>query len=305
MLAEVVRSGLVEGRHYGAWVQVAPDGTVLQAMGDPEQVIYPRSANKPFQALGLLRAGLPLDGAELAIATSSHAGEPVHLEVVRRVLAQAGLDESALQTPPSYPLDPHEHARVLREGGTRAPILMDCSGKHAAMLLTCRINGWPIETYLDPEHPVQRAIRSAFDDLVGPPPVTGVDGCGAPLFATTLRALAVGFGRVARRAELGTERLADAIVAHPELVSGQRRPERRFLEAFPGSIGKTGAEAVFAFALPDGTAWVAKIDDGSERPLYAVMGRALERAGLEAPVLHERPVLLGGGQPVGTVRPVF
>ena len=133
----------------------------------PSTVIFPRSANKPFQAVGMMRAGLPLDGAELALAASSHSGEPFHLDAVRALLARAGLDESALQTPPSYPLDPEEHAAVLRAGRERAPILMDCSGKHAAMLLTSVVNDWPIETYLEPDHPLQQTITETFAELTG------------------------------------------------------------------------------------------------------------------------------------------
>ena len=106
VLVEVVRSGLVESRHRGVAVRVAPDGEVLWSSGDPDTVIFPRSANKPFQALGMMRAGLPLEGPELAVATASHSAESFHLEAVRGILARAGLEESALQTPPSYPLDP-------------------------------------------------------------------------------------------------------------------------------------------------------------------------------------------------------
>ena len=157
VLAEVVRSGFVESRHRGVAVRVDPAGEVRWSMGDPGTVIFPRSSNKPLQALGMLRAGLPLDGRLLALASASHSGEPFHLDAVREILALAGLDESALQTPASYPLDPHVHADLLRAGGTRAPIYMDCSGKHAAMLLTCVVNGWSIHDYLDPAHPLQRS----------------------------------------------------------------------------------------------------------------------------------------------------
>ena len=171
---EVERSGLVESRHRGVLVHVPPDGTVDWAIGDPDTVIFPRSANKPIQALAMLEAGLPLEGPELAIATSSHHGELMHLEQVRAVLWRAGLDESALQTPASWPDSPHEHARIIREGGGKAPILMDCSGKHAAMLLTCVLRGWTTHDYLEPEHPAAApylAVRRALEQR------------GIPLFA--------------------------------------------------------------------------------------------------------------------------
>lgn len=307
VLVEVVRSGLVESRHRGVAVHVDPAGEVLWSAGDPDTVIFPRSANKPFQALGMMRAGLPLDGAELAVTAASHSGEPFHLDAVRAVLGRAGLDESSLQTPPSYPLDPKEHAAVLRAGGGRAPILMDCSGKHAAMLLTSVVNGWPTESYLDPDHPLQQAITAIFAELTGAPPDTmGIDGCGAPLLATTIRRLATATARVLAAPE-GSDgrRLVDAMLAHPEYVSGTRREELHLMRAFPGLVAKGGAESVLVVGLPDGSACALKVEDGGSRPLFVAMHRVLEIAGLDAEILRERPPVLGGGKQVGEVRPAF
>ncbi len=307
VLAEVVRSGMVESRHRGVAVRVDAAGEVVWSVGDPATAVFPRSANKPIQALGMLRAGLPLDGRLLALASASHSGEPFHLDGVREILALAGLDESALQAPPSYPLDPKVHAAYIRAGGARAPICMDCSGKHAAMLLTCVTNGWPTDTYLDPDHPLQVVITETFTELTqGPPLVVGVDGCGAPLLATPLVQLARAVGRIAAGAPGSPEaRLATAMRSHPEYVSGTNRAELALVRAFPELLAKSGAESVYVVARPDGEAFALKIEDGGERPLYAVMARALELAGLSAPVLTERPQILGGGQPVGEVRTTF
>lgn len=307
ILAEVVRSGLVESRHRGIVVRVEPSGDVSWSMGDPGTVVFPRSANKPIQALGMLRAGLPLDGRLLALSSASHSGEQIHLDGVREILAMAGLDESALQTPPAYPLDPHVHADVLRSGGTRAPIYMDCSGKHAAMLLTCVVNDWPIDTYLHVDHPLQKVITETFAELTGgPPSVVGIDGCGAPLLATELKQLARAVSQIVQEpAGSHGARLVDAMTAHPEYVSGTARAERELMRAFPGLLAKSGAESVYIVGLSDGSAFALKIEDGAERPLYAVMNRALELAGLDAPILHERPVVLGGGKQVGEVRLTF
>lgn len=307
VLAEVVRSGLVESRHRGVAVRVDPAGDVVWALGDPGTVIFPRSANKPIQALGMLRAGLPLDGRLLALASASHSGEPFHLEAVREILALAGLDESALQTPASYPLDPHVHADYLRGGGVRAPICMDCSGKHAAMLLTCVVNDWDTGTYLDSDHPLQQGITAAFTELTdGPPSAVGVDGCGAPLLATPLQQLARAVGRIVLgRPGSHEARLVGAMREHPQYVSGSGRAERQLMLAFPGLVAKSGAESVYVVGLPDGSAFALKIEDGAERPLYAVMARMLELAGLDAPLLNERPRILGGGQQVGEVRTAF
>src|SRR5687768_4150659 len=148
--------------------------------------MLPRSCVKPLQAVAMLRSGLDLDGELLALTAASHSGEPFHLEGVRRILNSAGLTEDALQTPPDHPLDNEERERQLREGTGRTSIAMNCSGKHAAMLATCVINGWPLESYCDPQHPLQRQIRATLEELTGVGVTTqAVDGCGAPLFDTT------------------------------------------------------------------------------------------------------------------------
>ncbi len=306
VLAEVTRSGLVESRHRGTAVLVEPDGEVAWSVGDPSVVVFPRSANKPFQALGMMRAGLPLQGRLLALAAASHSAEPFHLAGVREILAEAGLDETALQTPASYPLDPHEHAAVLRAGEGRAPIRMDCSGKHAAMLLTCVRNGWSTDDYLDPVHPLQRTIAETFEEIVGVPAAVGVDGCGAPLFSAPLAGLAAGVARLVR-ATAGTPEhgVVEAMVSHPEQVSGTRRPDLALARALPGVLVKSGAESVVVVGLADGRALAVKVEDGSERALFVIAHRALQLAGLDAPLLHERPSVLGGGEPVGEVRPAF
>jgi L-asparaginase II len=156
--------------------------------------MLPRSSNKPVQALGMLRAGLDLHGELLALACASHSGEPFHLEGVREILAKAGLDEGALQTPPDYPLDDEARDQLLREGGARTSIHMNCSGKHAAMLATCVLNGWDTATYLSPDHPLQVRIRETFAELTGEGvEKVAVDGCGAPLLSTSLTGLARAF----------------------------------------------------------------------------------------------------------------
>src|SRR4051812_300840 len=169
IVAEIVRSGFVEGHHYGSIVALAPDGSVEWSVGDVENAILPRSWNKPLQAVGMLRAGLDLDGELLALAAASHSGEDIHVDGVRRILAGAGLDESALQTPPDYPIDEEAREAYIRAGNHKSSIAMNCSGKHAAMLATCVANGWDTATYLDPAHPLQVAIAETFSDLTGEP----------------------------------------------------------------------------------------------------------------------------------------
>ncbi|MBA2443785.1 MAG: asparaginase [Nocardioidaceae bacterium] len=315
ILVDIVRSGFVEGHHRGSVVAMTAAGEVDWSMGDADATIYPRSCNKPLQAAAMLRSGLDLDGELLALSSASHSGEPFHLEGVRRILASAGLDDSALQTPPDYPLDEHAREDMVRAGVARSPIAMNCSGKHAAMLATCVMNGWPVESYLSPHHPLQVAISETFSALTGEPvaPV-GVDGCGAPLFSASLVGLARGF-RALVLAPAGSpeRRVADAFVEAPDYASGSRRDESALLRAIPGAIGKAGAEACYALALPDGRALALKIEDGGPRARPVVTAAALRRMGVDrepgvdgqALNATGKAPLLGGGIAVGELRPTF
>jgi L-asparaginase II len=319
-VAEIVRNGFVEGHHYGSVVALDPDGTVAWSVGDVADPILPRSCNKPLQAFGMLRAGLDLPPDLLALACASHSGEPFHVEGVRRLLTAVGLSEADLQTPPDYPLDDAAREQVIRDGGQKAPVLMNCSGKHAAMLATSAFNGWATDTYLDPDHPVQRAIATAFAEMTGEPvTVVAVDGCGAPLLSTSLTGLARAFGRLARGVDgsgaddPAAARIADAIRTHPAYVSGTTRDERALLTAVPGAIGKAGAECCYAVALADGRAFALKADDGAPRVRPVLMAEALRRSGvLDEPGVDTDAVrqtglveLLGGGSPVGEIRACY
>ena len=308
VVAEVVRNGFVEGCHRGSVVALDADGTELWRVGDPDHPIFPRSSNKPMQAVGMLRAGLDLDGELLALAAASHSGEAFHLDGVRRILAGAGVSESDLRTPPDYPVDEVEKIAYITRGGVPEPVAMNCSGKHAAMLATCVVNGWPLDTYTDAGHPLQKALRDAVADLAGEEiPAVGVDGCGAPLFALTLTGLARAFSRLAvAPAETPEGRVASAIRAHPTWLGGTRRDVSALLAGVPGLVAKDGAEAVYAAALPDGRSVALKIDDGGQRARPPVMAAALRRLGVTAAVLDELATtpLLGGGERVGEVRTV-
>ncbi len=319
ILAEVVRSGFVEGRHYGSVVALGADGRVSWELGDVRRPVLPRSCLKPLQAVGMMRCGLDLPPELLALACASHAGQGFHLDGVRRILATAGLEERHLQTPPDLPLDQEEREAVLRSGGEPSSILMNCSGKHAAMLVTCAVNGWGVVDYLDPLHPLQRALAATVSELTGEPADVAVDGCGAPALSASLTGLARAFRLLAlgERAGGGADpaaaRVADAIRVHPAYVSGTRRDELRLLRAVPGAIAKLGAEACYVVALPDGRAWAVKVDDGGDRARAVVMATALIRdgvadeAGVEAGTLRElaTAALRGGAEVVGDVRAVL
>ncbi|MFJ2176531.1 asparaginase [Streptomyces sp. NPDC087851] len=309
VLAEVVRSGFVEGRHRGSMVLLAADGTVELELGDPEVPVFPRSSNKPMQAAAVLRAGLELSGERLALAAASHSGEGFHLDLVRTMLAEYGLRPDDLQTPPDLPLDPVEAESYLAAGGVRERIAMNCSGKHTAMLAACALNGWPKESYLDPAHPLQRLVLTVVEEAAGEHvPTVGTDGCGAPLMALSLTGLARAFRHFVLAAPATAEgRVAEAMRAHPEYVAGTRRSDTWLMREVPGTLSKMGAEAVQAVALADGRALAFKIDDGGTRALGPVLARALQLLGVEAAVLGRigRAPLLGGGAEVGAVRAAF
>jgi L-asparaginase II len=309
VLAEVVRSGFVEGRHRGSLVLLDADGAVEYARGDVTAPVFPRSSNKPMQAAGVLRAGLDLSGERLALAAASHSGEPFHLDLVHKMLAEHGLTPEQLQCPPDLPLDEQERETCLAAGAVRDRVMMNCSGKHTAMLAASALREWPLESYLDPAHPLQQLIHRVVEEAAGEKvAAVGTDGCGAPLMAISLTGLARAF-RSFVLAEPGTaeRRVADAMRTHPEYVAGTRRHDTWLMREVPGTLSKVGAEAIQAVALPDGRALAFKIDDGAARAVGPVLARALTLLGVDAPVIERigHAPLYGGGREVGETRSAF
>ncbi len=306
VLAEVVRSGFAESRHRGAVAALAADGTQVISVGGTAVPVFPRSANKPLQAAGMLRCRLDLDGELLALAAASHSGEDFHVDGVRKILSGAGLSEDSLRCPAAWPLDLDAARRLIARGGQASRIRMNCSGKHAAMLATCAQNGWPTEGYPARDHPLQQAILRTVEELAAERvTATGVDGCGAPLFALTLAGLARAF-RAMMLAAPGTpeRRVAEAMRAHPEWVSGTNRDERALMDAVPGLLVKGGAEGVVAFAFTDGRAGAVKIDDGMPRGRIPVMVAAMRLLGAVVPDEFATVPVTGGDVEVGAVRAV-
>ena len=307
ILVEVVRNGTIESVHHGRVAVTGPDGRLIRSLGAVLAPMYPRSSSKPLQAVGLVRAGLDLPPDLLAVVCASHSGEPFHVDAVRRILSRAGLSEEDLQTPPDWPADEKATHDLIRAGGEKSSITMNCSGKHAGMLATAVLNGWPTTTYRDPDHPVQLAILQTIDDLAGEQAgLLAIDGCGAPLYAVSLYGLARSFGRIAAAGEGPEARVAEAIRSHPANVSGTRRDELALHRAIPGLVGKAGAEAVYAVGLPDGTGVAVKISDGSPRARAVAMAATLQKLGYSSPTLSEQAAtpVLGHGERVGEIRPV-
>lgn len=304
-LASIRRSGLIESRHFGSLLALDAKGTPVLELDQPDATILPRSTIKPLQALACLTAGATLDGPELAIAAGSHTGEDEHVRVVRNILARAGLDDTALGCPADRPEDETTFEAMLRGGEARSPIRMNCSGKHAAMLLACAVNGWSTADYLSPTHPLQQHILTTMAEITEVPVShTAIDGCGAPLFASTVRGVATAFRRlVLAPGDEPAAQVAAAMRTHPFYVGGSNHDNSVLMESLPGALAKGGAEGVIGVAAPDGSAVSMKIIDGSPRATTLIALRVLEALGLDitnAGSLTNLPVL-GGGIRVGEI----
>ena len=299
VLLEVVRNEMVESVHSGHLLILGADGEEIVKIGDIDQLIYPRSAVKSLQASAMLRAGLKVSGPQLALACASHAGSAAHLEMALSILASVGLDESALRNTPDKPLGNLERAAW----GDRAPssLAANCSGKHSAMVATCATNGWDLKSYKSPDHPLQIAIRNEFELLSGETVTkVGVDGCGAALFAISLRALAQAIRNLTLSQEPIHQQVINACRTNPIMVSGIGRLPTVLMEKVPGLFVKDGAEGVMVMSLPQGQTIVWKMSDGSQRGTSSLAIASLSHLGINVDL--EREKVMGDGQVVGEIR---
>jgi L-asparaginase II len=330
VLADVTRGELVESAHHGVVVAVDVDGRTIGAAGDPYLPTYFRSSAKPFQAVPLVESGAAdrfgFTDAELALCCSSHDAAPWQQQLVRGMLAKIGLGEDALKCGIAPPYDELEAARVKAGLVPPSPVQCDCSGKHTGMLATCLHRGWPIETYLDPQHPLQQqilkvvasALRMDVDEIALAP-----DGCSVPTFGAPLHAFAVAFATLATPERAAPpacthapalNRLRSAIASHPEHIGGAGELDTDLMEVTGGRIvAKLGAEGLLCIAVPDRNVGIAvSILDGSERARGVVTLAALEQlellSGEELTELHKRqnpPVTNFNGWTVGEMRATF
>jgi len=298
VLLEVVRNDLVESIHSGHLLILDRDGQELLALGELDQLIYPRSAIKSLQASAMLRAGVKLNDQQIALACASHAGSDAHLEVVRSTLASVGLDESALLNTPDKPLGALERAAWV---GPPSSIAANCSGKHAAMVATCKTNNWNLASYKDPSHPLQLAIANEFEILIGEQiSHVAVDGCGAPLFALTLRGLARAMRNLALSADPIHKSVIRSCINNPVLVSGINRLPTLIMQKVDGLFVKDGAESVMVMATSSGEVIVWKISDGSQRGAGELARASLSHLGINLDI--EPEYVMGGGEVVGLIR---
>ena len=255
IVVEVRRGETVEARHRVDAVLVDPSGEIVRAAGDPELVCFFRSSSKPIQALPLARARDDVDDRDLAIASASHAGMPMHIEAVRGLLARAPAREDELE---------------CGEG-----IAHNCSGKHAGMLALCRARGWDSPGYRLAEHPCQQAMLEAVEEACEESPLgTAVDGCGVVTFAYPLHRLAHGFARFEQLE--GGDRVAAAMRAHPELIRGPGSPDTRLMQLRPRWVAKGGAEGLLCAADGQGMGVALKAEDGAWRAMGPALAAFLE-----------------------------
>jgi L-asparaginase II len=325
-LVETFRGGTRECVHFGALAVVDASGRVLAHAGDPHWVTFTRSTLKPLQALPFVHGGgvahFGLSPANLALLCASHSGEPMHVEQVEQILGKAGVGYQRLQCGCHVPMFAELGAWPPPAPGSYDERHHNCSGKHSGFLAFCVQHGLPLDSYLDPAHPLQQAVRGAVAEAVGLDPgqlAMGIDGCSAPNYAMPLAHLARGFARLAggtRDARFGASfaALDEAMTAHPDLVSGTGRNDLDFMRAGGGDwVTKVGAEGVQVVASRSrGEALALKIADGNKLALFAATVEALDQLGWldEAqrqalrPWRHETIASIKGA-PVGARRAVF
>ncbi len=325
-LVETLRGGTTECVHFGALAVTDARGRVLAQAGDPHWVTFTRSTLKPLQALPFVQGGgvqhFELDASQLALLCASHNGEPMHVQQVEAILAKAGVGYQRLQCGCHVPMFAELGAYPPPAPGSYDERHHNCSGKHSGFLAYCVQHALDIDTYLDPRHPLQQAIRASVAEAVGLQEhqlAMGIDGCSAPNYAMPLAHLAQGFARLAsgtRDARFGESfaALADAMTAHPELVSGTERNDLAFMQAGRGDwVTKVGADGVQVVASRSrGEALALKISDGHKLALYAATVEALDQLGwlddaqrqALRPWRHETIASIKGA-PVGERRAVF
>lgn len=302
-MVELWRGGMLESSHLGHAVICDAQGGIVESWGDPETVIFPRSSCKMLQALPLLESGAAaahgLNDAQLALACASHQGAAVHTGMVARWLADLGLGEADLRCGAHEPNDRAERDRLIKTDESPCQYHNNCSGKHSGFLTLNKHLGGHAD-YVELDHPVQRAVKAAFEEVTGETsPGHGIDGCSAPNFATTVHGLARAMAFFASAGEGGdtrqraAHRLTRAMTAFPELVAGEGRACTELMRAMGGRVAiKTGAEAVFVAIVPEKRLGIAlKIVDGAPRASEAAIAALLVRLGVleaEHPATRKR-----------------
>jgi L-asparaginase II len=291
-LLRVERGEVEEGLQRGHLAAVDARGTLVASAGDPSRLTYFRSCAKPFQAIAALRTGIVerfgLTTEHVAIICASHNGEPRHVAVVRDLLAHIEIDESALQCGAHWPYDESAASAVRREMAEPLAVFNNCSGKHSGMLAAARLLQAPLETYLEPSHPVQQRIRMVVEEFTGcatTDVVYGIDGCSAPNAAVPLAAMARSFARLVTSDDAAARTAVEAMTTHPFLVGGTKRFDTALMEVTKGRVlAKGGAAGAHCSAdRRSGVGLALKLDDVDGTWVSAAVMAALTDLGWLAP----------------------
>jgi L-asparaginase II len=326
VLIHVTRGSVVESRHAASVVLSDTSGHVRAFAGNPDRIAFWRSAAKPLQALPLVVGGgmehFGLQEDELAVMTGSHSGDEVHVQAVQSILARIGLSEEHLRCGAHPPLSKAAAAELARARELPRAVHCNCSGKHAGLLALARLHGWPVEGYLELEHPVGQTVMATIEALTGVPAAVmpvGIDGCGLPTAAVTIRAIATAFARLADPSSLPPDlgkaalRVTQAMRRYPHMVAGSGRFDTSLMAATAGRLFcKGGAEGVLAIGLPElGLGLAMKVEDGGARALPPLGVDILTRLGVlteeEARSLADlhRPVVRNtAGMVVGSIEAI-
>ncbi|MHA7291031.1 asparaginase [Arthrobacter sp. MDT3-24] len=312
-LAVIERSGFVESRHIGSAVVLSGDGSVVTELGDIRTPLYPRSALKPLQALAAMQSGVPLRGAQVALACGSHVGSLDHMDVVEGMLKAAGVREDQLQCPAAWPQDETARNWLIRSEKGKSKLAFNCSGKHAAFLWACTENGWDTHSYLEPNHPLQQRIRSVIEEYSGEHIAhLGIDGCGAPVAAISLTGLARAYSMLAKapgdkNSNARAATITTSMLDYPWAVQGRGEANTIVMDEL-GIIAKIGAEGVLAMATPQGVSVAIKMLDGNLRAtslvgltLLAAVG-AVDIPGVSSVLEKVVAPVMGGSHEVGKIR---
>jgi len=303
-----IRSGLIESTHEVSVVVADAAGTRIETLGDPDLTFFYRSVVKPFQATVSQELGADLVPEQLAIASASHGGYPIHLAMVTAALDEIGLDPTALRCPEAWPSSVAARDLLVAAGERRPrPLFHNCSGKHTGFIRACRAQNWPVADYLNPDNPVHRRVRDLLYEVTGTDPDhAGIDGCGAPTFRGRLPGLATAFARLSIEPRFAAARTASH--RYPALVADNIRPDGRFAAWWSGPV-KAGAQGLVA-AGRHGIGIAAKSHEGSLEAAVVGIIEVSRRLGLLPDVALgalddvARPRVLGGGRPVGAIEPM-
>lgn len=279
---QLLREGVVESSHTAHVVVCDARGRNLSVAGNPELATFIRSALKPFQALAVTAAGAMerynLNDQDLAIMCGSHQGTIEQVRQVFHILWQSDLDSTALRCP--------------TPAGRKSPLEHNCSGKHAGMLAVSHQQNWPLESYLDRNHPVQKLILSRMAELLGMPAdefIMAHDDCGAPTYFMQLRQMATLFAMLSSGNNLEMERIIRAMTSHPDLVGGPDAFDTKLMELTDGElVSKSGAEGIQCIGkVGDGLGLAIKVMDGSKRAKYATAIFTLKQMGWILPAVAD------------------